>query len=162
MTFLRSAKRVDLKAVGVSALIGGALGILVLGIGGRSIMRVIAHWEGRVPVLTLGGTVTVVFFGAMAGLAGGVVHGLLKSFVPNRVIRGAAFLLLCIAFTWRAVNALLPRSRLLFVALTLVYVIALEVINMQKGDLTATNRKNDLKKVVSTGGCNRFTHSSEV
>ena len=117
-----------LRAIARSAAIGAAIGLPVLGIGGRAIMRVIAHWEGRVPAFTLGGTFTVVFFGVMAGLAGGAVHGLLKAFVSRYWIRNAMFLAICVAITWRAVNALLPRPRLIFVALTVVYVIALEVL----------------------------------
>jgi hypothetical protein len=112
-----------------SALAGAAIGLVVLGIGGRMIMRVIAHWEGRVPVLTPSGTFTVVMMGALAGLAGGVVHGLLRRFVTRTPIRLLVFVVVCVAFTYHAVNALLPRPRLLFVALTLVYVAALEVVS---------------------------------
>ncbi|HZJ00595.1 MAG TPA: hypothetical protein VFD22_08015 [Gemmatimonadaceae bacterium] len=32
-----------------SALIGAAIGLPILGVGGRGIMRIIAHMEGRVP-----------------------------------------------------------------------------------------------------------------
>ena len=48
-----------------SALIGALLGLPILGVGGRIIMRIIAHWEGRVPVLTFGGTLTIVFAGTV-------------------------------------------------------------------------------------------------
>jgi hypothetical protein len=111
-----------------SAIAGAAIGLIVLGVGGRIIMRIIAHWEGRVPVLTPSGTFTVVMMGMLAGLAGGVVHGLLRRFVSNAPIRILAFAVACVGFTWHAVNALLPRPRLTFVALTLVYVGVLEVV----------------------------------
>ena len=111
-----------------SALMGAAIGLLILGTGGRALMRVIAHWEGRVPVLTVGGTLTVLFAATMAGLAAGVVHGLLKRFVQNSIIRNAIFAIVCVIFTWRAVNVLLPRPRLMFVALTLVYVMVFELV----------------------------------
>ncbi|MDP9176133.1 MAG: hypothetical protein M3O61_00470 [Gemmatimonadota bacterium] len=112
-----------------SALAGGAIGLMVLGVGGRVIMRVIAHWEGRVPGFTPSGTFTVVMMGALAGLAAGVVHGLLRRFVQRTAIRVFVFVVFCVAFTWHGVNALLPRPRLLFVALTLVYVAVLELIS---------------------------------
>ena len=115
-------------SVARSALIGAAIGIPLLGVAGRILMRVIAHWEGRVPVLTAGGTFTVIFAGTMFGLVAGAVHGLLKHFVRNRVTRNIVFVTIAILFTWRAVNALLPRPRLMFVALTLVYAIVLEVV----------------------------------
>jgi hypothetical protein len=114
-------------SVARSALMGAAIGFPVLAIGGRILMRVIAHWEGRVPVLTFGGTFTVLFAGTMAGLAGGLVHGLLKRFVHNLVVRNVVFAILSVLLTWRAVNELLPRPRVMFVALTLAWVILVEL-----------------------------------
>jgi hypothetical protein len=111
-----------------SALTGAAIGLVVLGIGGRLIMRVIAHWEGRVPVLTPSGTFTIVMMGALAGLAGGVIHGFLRQFVSRASIRVTVFVLICVAFTYYALSDLLPRPRLMFVGLTLVYVVTLELI----------------------------------
>ena len=116
-----------------SALAGAAIGLVVLGVGGRFIMRIIAHWEGRVPVLTPSGTFTVVMMGALAGLAGGLVHGLLRRFIPQTAIRILLFVAICVAITYHAVNALLPRPRLMFVALTLVYVALLELVT-SKGE----------------------------
>jgi len=114
-----------------SAVAGAAVGFVILGIGGRVIMRVIAHWEGRVPAFTFSGTFTVVMMGALAGVAAGVVHGLLRRFVPQTVIRVALFIVFCVAFTLHGVNALLPRPRLIFVALTLAYVVVLELVSLK-------------------------------
>lgn len=111
-----------------SALIGAIIGLPILGVGGRGLMRVIAHMEGRVPVLTLGGTVTVIFAGTMFGVAAGAVHGIMRRFIHNILVRNILFALVAIAFTWRAVNELLPRPRLMFVALTLVFAIVLEYV----------------------------------
>jgi len=112
-----------------SGVMGAAIGLPVLGVGGRALMRVIAHWEGRVPVFTVGGTFTVLFAATMAGLAAGVTHGLLQRFVHNAAVRNAIFATVCVLFTWRAVNELLPRPRLMFVALTLLYVVVFEIIS---------------------------------
>lgn len=112
-----------------SALIGAAIALPVLGGGGRILMRIIVHWEGRVPVLTLGGTLRVLFFATMAGVAAGVVHGLLSRFVNSVPLRNSIFAIVCVLFTWRAVNALLPRPRLMFAALILFYVILVELIS---------------------------------
>lgn len=111
-----------------SGVMGAAVGFPILGIGGRSMMRVIAHWEGRIPVLTMGGTLRVLFVATMAGLAAGAVYGVLKKVVANHYLRNAVFLIICVAFTWRAVDALLPGPRLMFVALTVVYVIVFEIV----------------------------------
>jgi len=115
-----------------SALTGAALALPILGVGGRALMRVIAHWEGRVPVLTFSGTSFVIFIAMMAGLAAGAVHGIMRHYIKSIVARNVLFLIVCVAFTWRAVNALLPRPRLMFVALTVVYVIVLEIITSKK------------------------------
>jgi hypothetical protein len=131
------------SSVARSALIGAAIGIPLLGIAGRILMRVIAHWEGRVPVLTAGGTFTVIFAGTMFGLAGGAVHGLLKHFIRHAVARNTVFVIIAILLTWRAVNVLLPRPRLMFVALTLVYAIVLElVMNRERAPQTIVQPLN--------------------
>ena len=120
------------SSVARSALIGAAIGVPLLGIAGRILMRVIAHWEGRIPAFTVGGTLTVIFAGTMFGLAAGAVHGLLARYLHNVMLRNLVFLIIAVFFTWRAVNALLPRPRLMFVALTLVFAIALELISRRE------------------------------
>ena len=114
-------------SVARSALLGAAIGLPVLGVGGRMLMRVIAHREGRAPVLTSGGTMTVILAGAVAGLAAGVVHALLERFVPNFLARNTLFAIICVAFTWYVVIDLLLRPRLMFVALILIFVIVFEL-----------------------------------
>ena len=114
-------------SVARSALLGAAIGLPVLGVGGRMLMRVIAHWEGRAPVLTSGGTMTVILAGAVAGLAAGVIHALLERFVPNFLARNTLFAIICVAFTWYVVIDLLLRPRLMFVALILIFVIVFEL-----------------------------------
>lgn len=111
-----------------SALIGALIGLPMLGAAGRVIMRIIAHMEGRVPILTLGGTITVLFAGTMFGLAAGAVHGILRRYIHGVFMRNILFVLIAVAFTWRAANELLPRPRLMFVALTLVYAVVLEIV----------------------------------
>lgn len=115
-----------------SALIGALVGLSILGAGGRGLMRIIAHWEGRVPVFTVGGTMTVLFAATMAGLAGGAVHGIMSRHIHNTIARNVLFVLVATAFTWWAENTLLPRPRLMFVALTLVYAVVLEIITAKK------------------------------
>jgi hypothetical protein len=91
-------------------------------------MRIIAHWEGRVPAFTLGGSLVVVFAGTMAGLAAGIVHGLLVRYVRNSIMRNALFVAACVVFTWYAEIHLLLRPRLMFVGLIVIYAIVLEIL----------------------------------
>jgi hypothetical protein len=114
-----------------SVLAGAVVGFIVLGIGGRVMMRIIAHWEGRVPVLT-SGTLTVLMMGTIAGVAAGIIHGVLLRFIVRTPIRVAAFVAICVLFTLRGVSGLLPRPKLLFIGITLVYAIAVELVTQRR------------------------------
>lgn len=60
-------------------LIGTGLGLIVLGVGGRVVMRGIAI-ATDVPVsMNIGGTVTVLASGAAAGAAGALLHALARA-----------------------------------------------------------------------------------
>jgi hypothetical protein len=115
------------RQIGAGALRGAIVGLPVLGIGGRIMMRIIAHWEGRTQVLT-SGTVTVVALGTIAGAVGGIVHALLLRLVRSSLIRLAILEIIGVLFTLYAVRDLLIRPKLLFVAIMVVYVIVLEAL----------------------------------
>ena len=117
------------RQLGAGALRGALIGLPVLGIGGRIMMRIIAHWEGRTPVLTPEGTFTVVAIATLLGALGGVVHALLVRFIRNNALRLSLFGLIAVLFTLRAVNNLLIRPRLLFLAIMVVYAIILEMVS---------------------------------
>ena len=121
-----------LGTVARSALIGALVGLPILGVGGRVLMRVIAHWEGRVPAFSVGGTITVLFLGTVYGIAGGAVHGILRHFVHSIIARNIVFAVISTAVTWRVANVLLPRDRFIFVALTFAYIIAMELITARQ------------------------------
>ncbi|HET6760445.1 MAG TPA: hypothetical protein VFH13_00015, partial [Gemmatimonadaceae bacterium] len=87
---------------------GTLLGLIILGIGGRLLMRVIAHMEGRVPAFTPEGSITVVFYGAVAGAFSGLIYHLLRRFVHKPWVRTAAFIKICELISWRCVSGLLP------------------------------------------------------
>ena len=95
-------------------------------------MRIIAHMEGRVPVLTLGGTSTVLFVGTLYGLIIGAVHGIMRSYIGKVPLRNILLVLISVAFTLYVVNDLLLLPRLMFAALTVVYVVVLELVMASK------------------------------
>ncbi len=107
---------------------GTVLGLIILGIGGRLLMRVIAHMEGRTPVFTASGSVTVVFAGTVAGAFSGLVYHLLRRFVGNPWIRTAAFILICELISWRGVSGLLPLPQAMFMSLALVYLVIVDLL----------------------------------
>ncbi len=111
-----------------SWLIRGTLvGLVVLGIGGRLLMRVIAHMEGRIPVFTTQGSVTVVFAGTVAGALAGLIYYLLRCFVRQPWLRTGSFIVICEVIAWRGVSELLPRPMLMFMTLVLVYLVIIDV-----------------------------------
>lgn len=94
------------RAVGRGALAGAVPGLLVLGIGGRLVMSLIA-WRAGIPVgYSLGGTLEVIITGVLFGLGGGLIYGTLVAvWRSDRVSIGAAFGLL-----YFAVLALYPPA----------------------------------------------------
>ena len=116
-----------------SWLIRGTLvGLFVLGISGRLLMRVIAHMEGRTPVFTPEGTMTAVFAGAVAGAFSGLIYYVLRRFVRQPWLRTVAFIVVCELITWRGVHGLLPRPQLMFMALALVYLVIIDVMGRHR------------------------------
>ena len=107
---------------------GALLGLVILGIGGRLLMRVIAHMEGRIPVFTPEGSVTVVFAGTVAGAFAGFIYYLLRRFVANPWIRTGAFVVICELISWRGVSGLLPLPQAMFMTLALVYLVIADLL----------------------------------
>ena len=107
---------------------GTLLGLLILGIGGRLLMRVIAHTEGRVPAFTLPGSLTVVFAGTVAGAFAGLIYHLFRRFVGRPWIRTAGFIAICELVSWRGVHGLLPLPQVMFMTLALVYLVIVDAL----------------------------------
>jgi hypothetical protein len=119
---------------------GTLLGLVILGIGGRLLMRVIAHMEGRVPAFTLGGSITVVFAGTVAGALAGLIYHLLRRFVHKPWIRTAAFIAICELVSWRGVHGLLPLPQAMFMTLALVYLVIIDLLGRRSGPVRSNTR----------------------
>ncbi len=71
---------------------GGLLGGLVLGLGGRLVMRLIALAAGLPPGFSLGGSVEVFLTGFFIGLPAALVYAAVRQLIPGPGLwRGAAF-----------------------------------------------------------------------
>ena len=55
-------------------LFGGLLGALILGAGGRLVMRLLAWSIDRPPAFSLGGTFEIIAYGGLLGLGGGLIR----------------------------------------------------------------------------------------
>jgi hypothetical protein len=102
-------------------LLGIAIGLPILGVGGRVAMRVIANATDVTPGFSFGGTMTVVFLGVVSGAAGGLIYAVLVRLLPNRVVRGLAFGFVLILLTLRGLSPATPLSLGLFIPLTLFF-----------------------------------------
>lgn len=119
-------------------LAGLAAGIVVLGIGGRLLMRGIAVATGTGAGFSWGGTAEVVLFGAIAGAAGGLAYGLvLRRFMKRPLWRAAALglgtylVLAVLPYDAKMAITAFPQSQwplilLAFAALFLLFGLAVE------------------------------------
>lgn len=118
---------------------GAVVGLIVLGIGGRLLMRVIAHREHRPEmVFTVPGTLTVLFAGTVAGLVSGLIYYLLRRFVHSSGRQTAVFILVCGLLAWRGVHGLLLVPQLMFMALALVFLVIM--VTMGRRPAVATTQ----------------------
>jgi len=117
---------------------GALAGLIVLGVGGRLLMRVMAHREHRpTMVFTVPGTLTVLFAGTVAGLAAGLIYYVLRRFVRATWIRTLAFVLICGVIAWRGVHGLLLVPQLMFMALALVFMAIMDAMGRRSPLITA-------------------------
>jgi hypothetical protein len=129
-------RRGDWRELGSWLIRGALVGLAVLGIGGRLVMRVIAHMENRaILVFTFSGTATVLFAGTIAGALAGLIYSLLRRFVGRPWLLTLLFVAICEMITWRGVHELLPRPQLIFMALALVYLIIVDVMGRRMTDV---------------------------
>ena len=84
------------RELGRTFLVGALAGAAFLGAGTRVAMRGVALVEGRVPIWTFRGTLTVVGMGAAFGLLFALIWALVERWIPgNRFVRGLLFGALC-------------------------------------------------------------------
>ena len=110
--------------------LGAIAGALFLGGGGRVVMRLFAVTTGRPGAFTMRGTLTVVTVGALFGLGGGLLRGILdrplRRFVHGLWARAFVFGALFFALASPGVRPPWIRNFALFGACFLAYAVALE------------------------------------
>ena len=117
----------------VDPLIGVAVGLPILGIGGRIAMRLIAHATSVAPSFSVGGTVTVLSLGALSGAAGGVIYAVLVRLLRHRAaVRVLVFALVLVLLTLRGASPFTPLTLSLFLPLTLLYGAALHLLHQRR------------------------------
>ena len=104
------------------------LGFLMLGIGSRLLMRVVALMQGTPPGWTFGGTMTVIFLGTVSGFVAGIIYYLLQRFVDKGWVRTAAFIVICGLISWRGVHGVPPVQQAMFMALAIAYLMVVDIL----------------------------------
>lgn len=109
-------------------IFGIAIGTAVLGVGGRVDMRGIAMANGEAGGFSLGGSLPVVFLGAVSGAAGGLILALTHQFFSRRPwVRGLLFWTALLLLTLRGLDPLQPLTAAFFMPLVALYGILMEV-----------------------------------
>lgn len=117
-------------------VVGAVLGLPILGIGSRIAMRLVAVGTSRPGAFTVEGSLTVIFFGVVAGLAGGAIYALLARFLARRTaLRSIIFGVIIVLLTLRGVSPATAFTLSLFLPLTVGYAILLDV-NWRRSALT--------------------------
>jgi hypothetical protein len=112
-----------------TALAGALAGAVFLGAGTRAAMRGVALVEGRVPVWTVTGTLTVIGMGAVFGLLFSLVWMLLGRWIPgNPFARGLLFGVLSALIASPGLTPPRVSTFVLFVPWFLAYGVAMSLL----------------------------------
>lgn len=110
-------------------ILGAAVGLIVLGVGGRVAMRAIALANNTPPGFTIGGTATVILLGVLSGVGGGLLYTLLQLLVPRpRFLRSALFGVVLVLLTLRGLRPIQPLALEWFMPLALGYGAIVDVV----------------------------------
>lgn len=108
-------------------LLGAAFGTVVLGVGSRWAMHEMALLQGQPGGFTAGGTMTVIFMGAVSGVVGALVLLATRTWLrAYRLTRNAIYWAFLIAISLRGLNPIDADRLLLFMPLVLLYGAALQ------------------------------------
>lgn len=110
-------------------LLGALVGTIVLGVGGRGAMRVFAIATHVPAGFSLGGSMTVVFLGAVSGAAGGAFLVLSRQLFPaRRFWRVTLFWGLCLLIALRGLMPVDPLRLAVFMPVIALFAAGLQVV----------------------------------
>ena len=110
------------RSLPTALVLGAAVGAVFLGVGGRVAMRVFALMTERAPGWSFGGTVTVIFMGAVFGMIGGLLLWLgRRCFRTSPLARGALFWVPLTLLYLRVLSPLTNDSLIAFTPFVVAY-----------------------------------------
>jgi len=128
----------------IGLVAGAGAGFLALGVGGRLAMRWLALRQGQAPVLSLGGTITVLGAGVACGVGAAFLRSLLDR-APQLPLwaRRALFALACLLVTLRGLHPVSARALAVFLPLVAGYVVLVELAWRRLGLGTAARPRRE-------------------
>jgi hypothetical protein len=109
-------------------LLGAMLGLPILGVGGRLVMRLLTVLTDAPAAASVEGTLTVLAAGTVSGIGGGLLYAVLTRLLPrHRWLRGALFAAALVLLTLRGLHPVRPVPLALFLPLALLYGVLLEL-----------------------------------
>lgn len=110
------------RSLPTALVLGAAVGAVFLGVGGRVAMRIFALMTERTPGWSFGGTVTVVFMGAVFGMIGGALLWFGRTyFRTSPPARGALFWIPLTLLYLRVLSPLTNDSLIAFTPFVVAY-----------------------------------------
>lgn len=102
--------------------VGAAMGALILGVGGRMGMRVIAIAQHQPPAFSIEGSLAITMLGAVAGAAVAAVFLLSRTLFPTRRLwRVTLFWTIVALVVWRGLNPISWLSLSVFAPLFVIH-----------------------------------------
>jgi hypothetical protein len=115
------------RRLATAVALGAGAGALFLGVGGRLVMHAFAVATAGSGRFTLGGSLSVVLAGAIAGAIGGILLVVIERFLPERRwLRGTLFAAACYLIATHGFRPPQPLVFALFAPTFLAYGMALE------------------------------------
>lgn len=109
------------------AVLGAVLGTILLGVGGRVAMRIIALTQGAPAGFSLGGSATVVFLGTLSGIAAGLIYTACRQLAKTRVwLARFLFGAVLLGITLRGLRPLDTPRLVIFLPLFVVFAFAMD------------------------------------
>jgi hypothetical protein len=117
--------------------LGGVIGTLALGVGGRILMRLYAWLSWQEPAFTVVGSLTVVFLGTCYGMATGFLLWLARRLFPgSRMARTVLFWAGLLLLSWHALTPLSLLRAEVFGPLVVIYGVALSLTFYRRFPIT--------------------------
>jgi hypothetical protein len=100
---------------------------MLLGVGGRVAMRIIALAQGTPAGFSLGGSATVVFLGTLSGIAAGLIYAACRQLSKTRVwLARFMFGAVLLAITLRGLRPLDTARLVIFLPLFVIFAFAMD------------------------------------